>query len=86
MFMFGGPNTSITVLPCSLWKESFVPHQQRKTMTTGKRFLDRSKSIDPKRILDARTRSVLQEVLKEDRGRGLDAYLRVFGPKVKLAR
>lgn len=55
-------------------------------MTTGKRFLDRSKSIDPKRILDARTRSVLQEVLKEDRGRGLDAYLRVFGPKVKLAR
>lgn len=55
-------------------------------MTTGKRFLDRSKSMDSKRILDARTRSVLHEVLKEDRGCVLDAYLRAFGPKVKHAR
>ncbi len=79
-------NTSITVLPSALWKESFVLHQQRKTMTTGKRFIDRSKNVDSKRILDARTRSVLNEVLREDRGRSLDAYLRVFGPTVKLAR
>lgn len=69
-----------------MWKESFVLHQQRKTMTTGKRFLDRSKNMGSKRILDARTRSVLHEVLKEDRGRGLEAYLRVFGPRVTLAR
>ena len=55
-------------------------------MTTGKRFIDRSKNRDPKRILDARTRSVLHEVLNEERGRALNAYLQVFGPKSKTLR
>ncbi len=84
--MATGSNTLITVLPSPLWKMSFVLHQQRRTMTTGKRFMDRSKNMDSKRILDSRTRSVLHEVLREDRGRSLDAYLRVYGPSMKSKR
>lgn len=52
-------------------------------MTIGKRFMDRSKNTDHKRILDARTRRILHEVMSEDRGLSLDAYLRIFGPSVK---
>ena len=84
--MTTGSNTLITVFLLALWNGSFVLHEKRKTMTTGKRFTDRSKNMESKRILDARTRSVLHEVLREDRGRSLDAYLRVFGPAEKSQR
>ncbi len=45
-------------------------------MTTGKRFTNRTKDRTSERVLDARTRSVLQAVSQLPRGRALDAYLR----------
>lgn len=47
-------------------------------MTTGKRFLDRTKDKDEARVLDARTRGILNAVLSERRGKALDAYLRAM--------
>ena len=50
--------------------------------TTGKRFADRTNDNVVRRVLDARTKSILDRVLMEQRGRSLDAYLRVFKPSV----
>jgi hypothetical protein len=55
-------------------------------MTTGKRFLDRTKNSDNERIIDARTRTILSHVLREERGRTLQAYLlatRGHGPHMR---
>jgi len=53
--------------------------------TTGKRYIDRTKEKDSQRILDARTRGVLDAVLRETRGKALGAYLRAMGRTLKSA-
>lgn len=47
----------------------------RTTMTTGRKYAQRTKEATEQRILDQRTRTVLNAVLNEPRGRSLDAYL-----------
>lgn len=47
-----------------------------RTMTTGKRFTDRTKDHSEQRVLDARTRAVLNSVASLPKGKALDAYLR----------
>lgn len=44
--------------------------------TTGKKFAQRTKDTTMQRVLDARTKAVLNSVLTEPRGRALSAYLR----------
>ncbi len=48
--------------------------------TTGKRYIDRTQDRSTDRILDARTKAILNTVMKEDRGRALNAYLRALAP------
>jgi hypothetical protein len=48
-------------------------------MTTGKRFQQRTADRSTRRLIDARTRSVLTSISSERRGRALDAYLRAMG-------
>ncbi len=46
-------------------------------MTTGKRFTQRTKERAPEqRVLDARTRAMLNAVLSAPKGKALDVYLR----------
>jgi len=47
--------------------------------TTGKRFAKRTSDKLIHRVLDARTKAVLNAVLDERRGAALDAYLRALG-------
>ncbi|MFN6114758.1 MAG: hypothetical protein ACK46G_10890 [Flavobacteriales bacterium] len=47
--------------------------------TIGKRFLQRTKHPEQQgRILDSRTRTILNSVLQAERGHSLDAYLRAM--------
>ena len=46
--------------------------------TTGKRYLKRTSSKDGERIVDARTRHMLDSIAREQRGKWLEAYLRCF--------
>lgn len=48
------------------------------TMTIGKRFTDRTKDHTDQRVLDARTRAVLETVSRLPRGKALSAYLRAL--------
>lgn len=73
------PITRIDVLPPPLVAGSFAFINTEGRMTTGKRYMDRTKSRGTGRVLDARTRSVLQRIHQEPRGRALDAYLRAMG-------
>ncbi len=51
------------------------------TMSTiGKRYIDRTGDRNSDRVLDARTKAILNSVMKEGRGRALDAYLRALMP------
>ena len=43
--------------------------------TTGKRYIDRTHDTRASRVLDARTKAVLNAVLSEPRGASLRAYL-----------
>ncbi len=43
--------------------------------TTGKRYHERTHDRSSRKVLDARTRTVLRTVLQEPRGRSLDAWL-----------
>ncbi|MBK8498000.1 MAG: hypothetical protein IPL52_04080 [Flavobacteriales bacterium] len=47
-------------------------------MTIGKRFTERTKDHTDQRVLDARTRAVLENVARLPRGKALSAYLRAF--------
>lgn len=47
--------------------------------TLGKRYIDRTKENVSSKILDGRTRAVLNAVLAEKRGKALEAYLRAIG-------
>ena len=47
--------------------------------TTGKRFAQRTSDKTIHRVLDARTKAVLNALLAEQRGAALDAWLRAFG-------
>lgn len=55
-------------------------HQNDEHMTTGKRYMDRTngKGREAERLIDARTKSILQRIQKEPKGRALDAYLRIM--------
>ena len=51
-----------------------------KTMsTTGKRYIERTKDRSAERVLDARTKAVLESVLNEPRGGAVRAYLLAKG-------
>ena len=50
-------------------------------MTTGSKYAQRTKDGSVQRLLDARTRSVLNTVLTEPRGKALDAYLRAMAER-----
>lgn len=50
----------------------------QRTMTTGKRFTDRTKDHSEQRVLDARTRAVLNSVASLPKGKALDGYLRAM--------
>ena len=53
----------------------------RAMSTTGKRFAKRTSDKFIHRVLDARTKAVLNAVLDEQRGTALDAWLRAMGPR-----
>lgn len=50
-------------------------------MTTGRKYVQRTKETTDQRVLDARTRCVLNAVITEPRGRALEAYLRALGDR-----
>jgi Fe(3+) dicitrate transport protein len=63
---------------------TFATVLTHRIMTTiGKRYLERTKGKDDQRVLDTRTRSVLNAVLSEKRGKALDAYLKAMGTGVQ---
>ncbi len=51
--------------------------------TTGKRYTDRTGDRTVRRILDQRTRAVLDRVRNEQRGQRLEAYLMALGLRSK---
>lgn len=59
-------------------QDNFVPSSDPMS-TTGKRYTDRTGDPSVRRILDQRTRTVLDRVLHEQRGRRLEAYLMALG-------
>jgi len=70
----------IAVLSTLGRRGTFATASSYLDMTTlGKRYIDRTHDRSSDRILDARTRSVLNAVLKEERGRALEAYLKATG-------
>lgn len=50
-------------------------------MTTGKKYAQRTKDASAQRLLDARTRSVLNAVLTEPKGKALNAYLQALSER-----
>ena len=50
-------------------------------MTTSRKYVQRTKESMDQRVLDARTRAVLNAVISEPRGRALEAYLRALGER-----
>lgn len=49
-----------------------MPHP----MTTGKKYIKRTKESGTARVIDARTRTILNAILAEPKGAALSAYLR----------
>lgn len=45
-------------------------------MTTGRKYIKRTKGTGTQRVIDARTRTILNAVLSEPRGSALAAYLK----------
>lgn len=48
-------------------------------MTTGKRFVQRTKDQRTLHVIDARTKAVLNALADEPRGHAVEAYLRAMG-------
>ena len=69
-------NTVIVVWCCGMKDGSFAAPTSTPMSTTGKRYMDRTHDRSTRKVLDARTKAVLNEVLMEPRGRALEAYLR----------
>ena len=67
--------TPIEGLVTPLWWDCFVP-LNRSTMTIGRKFASKDKTRSMDRLLDYRTRSILQAISTEPRGKALGAYLR----------
>lgn len=72
--------TTIVVLRSACEVVSFTPSTP-PAMTTGRKYVKRTKETTDQRVLDARTRSVLNAVITEPRGRALEAYLRALGQR-----
>jgi hypothetical protein len=51
------------------------------TMTTGRKFAKRTNDTGVDKVLDQRTRIILNTVAKEPRGRMLAAYINALGQK-----
>lgn len=49
--------------------------------TTGKRYLERTQDRRASRVMDARTKAVLNAVMNEPRGTALAAYLLARGAR-----
>ncbi len=47
-------------------------------MTTGKKFAQRTSESSVEKVLDHRTRTILNAVIREPRGRTLSAYLKAM--------
>lgn len=73
-----GPNTAIAVWRTPGHGRSFVSLSFTTMATTGKKFAQRTKDTTLQRVLDARTKAVLNSVLTEPRGAALSAYLRAL--------
>lgn len=50
-------------------------------MTTGRKFTERIKDASTEKVLDHRTRTILNAVLSERRGSALTAYLKALKQK-----
>jgi hypothetical protein len=79
--MLPATRTPIGVLPWPMDGARFAPSILRAMSTTGKRFAKRTSDKFIHRVLDARTKAVLNAVLNEQRGTALDAWLRAMGPR-----
>ncbi|MBK6752450.1 MAG: hypothetical protein IPG69_02420 [Flavobacteriales bacterium] len=73
-FMIGNDLTAIVVLaqPVVRWHICGEPFAMS---TIGKRYAQRTGDQSITKVLDHRTRSLLNAVLREQRGKALDAYL-----------
>lgn len=74
--MVDSGNTVIVVWCGAMEQDSFVASSFTTMSTTGKRYMDRTHDRSTRKVLDARTKAVLNEVLTEPRGRAVEAYLR----------
>ncbi len=54
-------------------------------VTTSRKFTKRTQEPTADRVLDARSKAVLNAILKEPRGHALDAYLRSRGKRTSKA-
>ncbi|MBX2983268.1 MAG: hypothetical protein WBB32_09430 [Flavobacteriales bacterium] len=54
-------------------------------VTTSKKFTKRTQEPTAERVLDARSRAVLNAILKEPPGHALEAFLRSQGKRTKKA-
>ena len=73
--------TPIGVLPKLSEQRTFASSIPPSMSTTGKRFAKRTSDKFIHRVLDARTKAVLNAVLDERSGHALDAWLRAMGPR-----
>jgi len=69
-----GADTTIAVLSTAVGERELYPINTAR-MTTGRKYAKRTKETTDQRVIDARTRTVLNSILLEPRGRSLDAYL-----------
>ena len=72
--MIGNDLTAIVVLvqPIVRWHICGEPFAMS---TIGKRYAQRTGDLSIAKVLDHRTRTILNAVLREQRGKALDAYL-----------
>jgi hypothetical protein len=50
-------------------------------MTTGRKFTIRTKDTSTEKVIDHRTKTILNAVMSERRGHALAAYLKAMGQK-----
>ena len=54
-------------------------------VTTSRKFTKRTQEPTANRVLDSRSKAVLNAILKEPRGHALEAYLRSQGKRIVKA-
>lgn len=58
------------------WGALTLRNKPIQRMTTGRKYIKRTKGTGTQRVIDARTRTILNAVLSEPRGSALAAYLK----------